>query len=117
MSMKVNDKIYKRRIKKLRKFVERRLPRMTLKEFKDNTPRDKGNARINTKLKKKRNGFDIIGDYAYSGVIDRGEYPKNPLSGTGKTRNGYSTQAPQGITTPTGKFVDQEVRKFIKRIR
>jgi len=117
MSMKVNDKIYRKRIKKLQRFVKNRLPGMTLQEFKDNTPKEKGNAKKKTRLIRKRNGFDIKGDYAYSGVIDRGEYPKNPLSNTGKTRNGYSTQSPNGMTTPTGKFVDKQVRKFIKRIK
>ena len=95
MGLKVNDKIYKRKIKKLQRYVANRLPKETLKEFKENTPRDKGNARRNTKLiKRTTRGFTIKGDYPYSGVIDRGEYPNPPKQGTGKTRGGYSTQAP-----------------------
>lgn len=117
MGLKVNDKIYRRRIKKLQKYVKTRLPKMSLKEFQDNTPVDKGYARRNTKLTMKNDGFKITGDYDYSGVIDRGEYPKNPVSQTGKTRNGFSTQSPKGMTEPTLDFVDKEIRKFIKRIR
>lgn len=116
MAMQVNDKIYRKKVKKLEKFVKRRLGRLALDEFKNNTPKDKGYAKRNTKLKRKNKGFDIVGDYNYSGVIDRGEYPVNPVSGTGKTIRGYSTQSPQGMTTPTGKFVDKAIRDFIKRI-
>ena len=115
MAMKINDKVYKRRIKKLKRFVKTQLPRMALKEFKDNTPIDKGGARRNTKLRTNRNGFKITGNYPYSGVLDRGEYPKNPIKRTGKTRNGYSTQAPKGMVEPTIKFLDKQVKDFIKR--
>lgn len=114
--MKVNDKVYRRKLKKLKRYAKTRLPREALKFFKSATPIEGGNARRSTKLSKRSNGFTITGNYDYSGVIDRGEYPKNPLSGTGKTFNGYSTQAPKGMTEPTGRFIDNEVRKFIKRI-
>ncbi len=114
--MKINDKVYRRKLKKLKRYAKTRLPREALKFFKSETPKDGGNARIRTKLSKSSKGFTITGDYDYSGVIDRGEYPKNPIAGTGKTFNGYSTQAPKGMTEPTGRFIDKEVRKFIKRI-
>jgi hypothetical protein len=114
--MKINDKIYRRKMKKLQRFVKTRLPQETLKEFKRLTPIDKGNARRSTKLKKRDRGFEVIGDYDYSGVIDRGEYPRNPVKRTGKTANGYSTQALKGMTEPTSDFVDKEVRDFIKRL-
>lgn len=117
MGMKINDKIYRKKIKQLEKYVNRRLPSETLSEFKANTPRDKGSARRNTKLKKKRNEFTIIGDYDYSGVLDRGLYPDPPKAGKGKTRGGYSTQAPKGMVDPTLKFVEKQVKAFIKRIR
>ena len=114
--MKINDKIYKKRVRQLERYVKSRLPKQALNEFKDNTPRDKGNAKRNTKLSRTRNGFTITGNYDYSGVIDRGLYPDPPKEGTGKTRGGYSTQSPKGMTGPTSDFVDKEVRKFIKRI-
>jgi hypothetical protein len=114
MGMKVNDKIYKRRIKRLKRFVKNTLPKMALKEFKKQTPRDGGNARRNTTLSRVRNGFRIKGNYDYSGVIDRGEYPNPPIEGTGKTRGGYSTQAPKGMVQPTIKFLDKAVKDFVK---
>ena len=116
MGMKINNRVYRKKIKKLQKYAKTRLPRDTLKFFKDATPIDGGNARRNTRLTKKRDGFSISGDYDYSGVIDRGEYPKNPITKTGKTIRGYSTQSPRGMTIPAGKFVEKEVRNFIKRI-
>ena len=117
MGLKVNDKVYRRRIKKLQRYVNNRLPKEALAEFKDNTPIDGGNARRRTKITKRRkDGFTIKGDYAYSGVIDRGEYPKNPLRGTGKTRNGYSTQAPKGIVEPTIKWLTAKMKKIIRSI-
>lgn len=114
--MSINDKIYKKRVKKLEQFAKNRLPRMALNEFKDNTPRDKGNARRNTKLRKGIKKFTITGNYDYSGVLDRGLYPDPPQAGTGKTRGGYSTQAPKGMIDPTADFVNKEVKKFIRRI-
>lgn len=116
MAMKINDRVYKRKIKKLQRFAKTRLPREALREFKRLTPIDGGNARRSTKLDKKADGFTITGDYDYSGVIDRGEYPKNPVKRTGKTANGYSTQALKGMTQPTSNFIDKEVKDFIKRL-
>lgn len=115
MAYKVNDKIFKKRIKKLERFATRELPRKTLNEFKANTPIDRGNARRKTILKRKNKGFNVVGDYDYSGVLDQGLYPRNPENGTGKTIQGYSTQATQGMVKPTLKFVNQAVRDFVKR--
>lgn len=114
--MDINDKLYRKRVKQLERFAKGRLPRMALNEFKDNTPRDKGNARRNTKLKKGIGEFTITGDYDYSGVLDKGLFPDPPQAGTGKTRGGYSTQAPKGMIEPTTDFIDKEVKKFIRRI-
>ena len=116
MGMIVNDKVYRKKVKKLQRFALGRLPKIALQKFKDETPIDKGRARRQTKLKKKAKGFTITGDYNYSGVIDRGEYPKNPVNKTGKTQGGYSTQSPKGMTGPTSDFVNKEVRDFIRRI-
>jgi hypothetical protein len=115
MAYKVNDKIYRKRIKALEKFVKRHLPRKALKEFKKQTPIDGGYARRNTKLSVNSKGFKITGDYPYSGVIDRGLYPNPPKEGTGKTKDGYSTQAPKGMVEPTLDFVDDSVRDFVRR--
>tara|TARA_R100001086_G_scaffold96385_2_gene47929 strand:+ start:1938 stop:2288 length:351 start_codon:yes stop_codon:yes gene_type:complete len=116
MSAKINDKIYKRKIKKLLKFVKKRLPKKALQEFKANTPKESGFARRNTKLKESRRKFTITGDYDYSGVLDRGLYPNPPKAGTGKTSGGYSKKAPDGMVKPTSDFVDKEIKKYIRRI-
>jgi len=117
MAIKVNDRIYKRKIKKLKRYIATRLPKETLKEFKDNTPVDRGNARRKTKIKNKsKRGFTIIGDYDYSGVIDQGKYPNPPKQRTGKTRGGYSTQSPKGMTEPTLDMIREKIRKFIGRL-
>ena len=117
MALKVNDKIYRRKIKKLERYIANRLPEDALLEFKNNTPVGRGNARRKTKIKgKSKRGFTIIGDYEYSGVIDKGKYPNPPAEGTGKTKGGYSTQSPKGMTEPTMDSIRKKIKKFIGRL-
>lgn len=117
MALKINDKIYRKKIKKLERFVANRLPNETLQEYKNNTPKDRGNARRNTKITRRtKRGFTILADYEYSGVIDQGKYPNPPKAGTGKTRGGYSTQAPKGMGEPTTKFLRSRIKKYIRSI-
>jgi len=117
MALKINDKIYKRKVKKLERYVRTRLPKETLSEFKSLTPKDSGNARRNTKVTNRtKKGFTVIGDYNYSGVIDQGMYPFPPKAGTGKTSGGYSTQSPKGMTGPTEKWLKRTLTDFIKRL-
>jgi hypothetical protein len=116
MAMKIRSKKFTKNIAKMERFVKKTLPKASLKEMKDNTPRGKtSNAKRKTVLKMKKDAFRLEGNYPYSGVIDRGEYPNPPANGTGKTRNGYSTQAPDGILDPTVKFIKKTVNKFIRR--
>jgi len=115
MAFKVNDKKLRKVNKKIIRFINGRLPKLVLKEFKKNTPIDKGNARSNTKLKQGSGQFTVTGDYDYSGVIDKGKYPNPPNEGTGKTAGGYSTQAKKGIIKPTVDYTEKTVRKYIKR--
>lgn len=116
MTLKIRSKKFTKNIAKMEQFVTKTLPKESLKEMKDNTPKGKtNNAKNKTILKKKKNEFVLEGNYPYSGVIDRGEYPNPPAKGTGKTRNGYSTQAPKGIIDPTTDFIKKEVNKFIRR--
>lgn len=116
MAMKIRSKKFTKNIAKMERFVKKTLPKESLKEMKANTPSGQtGNAKRKTVLKKKRNSFTLQGNYPYSGVIDRGEYPNPPAKGTGKTRNGYSTQALDGIINPTMKFIKKTVNKFIRR--
>lgn len=114
----VNQRKFKKNIRKARRILERELPKKTLEEAKDNTPKDGGNARRNTKLKKDKvgRGFEITSDYNYATVIDEGQYGKPPGSANGpKTRSGYSTQAPDGIYRPTKKFVEEFLRRKFRR--
>ena len=113
----LNTKRFKKKLKKLERFANTRFPRKVLKKFKDNTPKDRGNARKKTKLKRRTGGWEIVGDYPYSGVIDKGLYPNPPQGGAGKTRNGYSTQAPQGIVEPTLKEAEKIFNDYARRIR
>jgi|11_taG_2_1085331.scaffolds.fasta_scaffold00187_16 hypothetical protein len=116
MAMKIRSKKFTKNIAKMERFVKKTLPNASLKEMKDVTPRGKtSNAKRKTILKKKKDSFILEGNYPYSGVIDRGEYPNPPKKGTGKTRMGYSTQAMDGIIDPTMKFIKKEVNKFIRR--
>ena len=107
---------------KVLRFLKNTLPDKMLTEFKKNTPKGSvlqskapGNAKRNTKLKKYRNKFTITGDYPYSGVIDRGEYPNPPKKGTGRTRGGYSTQSPDGMIEPTLEYGNKIFANFIRR--
>jgi hypothetical protein len=112
----VSDKAFKKDLKKVRKYLDGRFPREVLGDFKDNTPKDRGNARRKTKLKNRFNGKEIIADYPYSEVIDKGKYPNPPKGGTGKTRSGYSTQAPKGIVEPTLKQARDRFNRFLRRL-
>ncbi|MCP4830936.1 MAG: hypothetical protein GY886_01835 [Gammaproteobacteria bacterium] len=113
----INSRKFRRNVKKAEKFFNRTLPKSALKEFKKQTPIDRGNARRKTTMKKTAQGFEIFGNYAYSGVLDKGLYPNPPKGGQGKTRGGYSKQAPKGMVEPTIKYLRREVRKFIGRLR
>lgn len=116
--IRVNQRKFKKNVRRAKSILERKLPRETLKEAKRNTPVESGNARQNTKLKKYSGsaGFEIISDYPYGKVIDEGLYGKPPGSANGpKTTNGYSNQARQGIFEPTEKFIRKFLRRYFRR--
>jgi hypothetical protein len=70
-------------------------PRQLAKEaygfFKQTTPVDTGRARRNTKL----SGDEILAQYPYAVRLDQG----------------YSRQAPDGMTRPTEKFVERYIKR------
>jgi len=71
--------------------------------FKAETPIRSGNARRNTKkqLGGSRVGTSrILADYAYADRLD----------------NGWSSQAPDGMTDPTTKFIQQEIDRALRRL-
>ena len=58
------------------------------------TPRDSGNARRNTKL----SGNTILAQYPYAGRLD----------------DGYSSQAPDGMSNPTAEYISKYIDKYSK---
>jgi len=116
--LKINQRKFKRNLRKARRILENKLPKEALAEAKRNTPRDNGNARNNTKLKKDAigRGFSITANYDYATIIDDGLYGKPPGSANGpKTRGGFSTQAPEGIFKPTRRHLEKFLRRKFGR--
>jgi hypothetical protein len=63
------------------------IPKEAYDYFVSITPKDKGNARNKTQLK----GSTVHANYPYAQRLDEG----------------YSKQAPKGMTEPTGKFIER----------
>lgn len=72
-----------------------KLPEEVYEEFVKNTPKRSGNARRNTKLKKDT----IVADYAYAKRLDEG----------------WSGQAPRGMTEPTKEFLLRRLKQIFTR--
>lgn len=81
-----------KRINELNKALNpQKLAQEAYRFFRDITPIKSGNARRNTHL----TGDTIQGDYLYATRLD----------------NGYSKQAPNGMSRPTEKFVQDYIKK------
>jgi hypothetical protein len=113
ITFQVNDKLFRKQMRRIENYANDQMPRIALKEYKKNTPRDTGNARNKTR----RRNNEIIGDYGYAGVLDDGLFPNPPKQGTGKTINGYSTQAKQGMAKPTIKELTRLFNAFVRRVK
>jgi hypothetical protein len=84
-----------KRINDLNKALDpNKLATEAYKFFRDVTPVKTGNARRNTHL----TGDTIQGDYAYATRLDRG----------------YSKQAPNGMSAPTERFIQDYIKKQSK---
>lgn len=96
MSVKIKkvDKITPS-VNRINKQLQRDVPKEAFKTFLENTPVADGNARSKTKLK----GSTIVADYPYAKRLDEG----------------YSRQAPEGMTKPTIKKVDKFIRGVLRR--
>lgn len=81
-------------LKKIQKRLAE-LPNKAHKEFVKNTPIRTGNARRNTKLQKQT----ITASYPYAKRLDEG----------------YSKQSPEGMTKPTEKFIENELKKIMRK--
>lgn len=90
---KVNLTSFNKQMRQAQAVVED-LPADALTEFIKNTPVDKGRARRSTKLERNI----IIADYPYSQRLDQG----------------YSDQAPAGMTEPTERWIQQEMDRRLK---
>jgi hypothetical protein len=112
----VDDKLFRKQMLKIERYVDRTMPREALKEYKKNTPKAKKNGG-NARSKTKRRGRTIIGDYGYAGVLDDGLFPNPPREGTGKTIGGYSTQAKKGMATPTIIALQELLNKYVKKVK
>jgi len=100
---KASVKVSKRDLIKLQKEINKAIDTSTeetFKFFKQKTPVKGGNARRNTKYKEKSNKTTIIGDYPYSGRLDEG----------------YSKQAPRGMTKPSLKELEKVITKQFRKI-
>lgn len=72
-----------------------RVPQQAADYFISVTPKRSGNARSQTKLVKET----IVANYPYAQRLD----------------NGWSRQAPNGMTKPTEQFIDRLVQKIIRK--
>jgi hypothetical protein len=109
----IDDKLFQKQMRKITRFVDKELPKQALVIYRKETPKDTGNAQRKTK----RRGKTIIGDYAYSNVLDSGKFPNPPKQGTGKTINGFSTQAKKGMATPTIAKLDILLDRFVRKVK
>lgn len=71
------------------------LPQAATDVWIKNTPVRTGNARSRTGLRQNR---DIVADYPYAQRLDQG----------------WSRQSPQGMSRPTQRFIDQQMRKIMR---
>jgi hypothetical protein len=81
----------------------KKVPKEAYDFFVKQTPKKTGNARSKTKLR----GSVIQADYAYAEVLDKGRHM------TGRGMRG-SDQAPEGMTKPTEKFIQDRVDKIFR---
>lgn len=95
MGIKVNDTAFQDLLRDLSK-----MPEVVMKQghkyYRNKTPIRSGNARSKTS----RNDLTIKSAYPYAGRLDEG----------------WSTQAPQGMTDPTSDKIDEYVDNYIKRV-
>ena len=102
LDAKFNSRNMSNMIKEIKKELKK-VPQEAYDFFVKTTPIKTGNARSKTKLK---NGV-IQADYAYAEVLDKGRHM------TTRGARG-SDQAPEGMTKPTEKFIQDRVNKIFR---
>ena len=95
--MKVDSRIFEKRMKKLSKIPEETMVK-SYPFLRNKTPVRSGNARNRTKLNKSTN--TIKSNYGYAGRLD----------------DGWSRQAPKGFTDPTINFMDKTVDQLVGKV-
>ena len=100
---KITYKINNRDVKNLEKKIDSAVDTSTedtFAFFKNKTPVAGGNARRRTKYKETSNKAVINADYPYADRLD----------------NGYSKQAPQGMSKPSIKFLTKKLKQEFRKI-
>ena len=92
LDAKFNSNNITNMLKEIKKDLKK-VPQEAYDFFVAHTPKKTGNARSKTKLK----GTVIQADYQYAEALD----------------NGRSVQAPEGMTKPTEKFIQDRVNKIV----
>jgi hypothetical protein len=95
VSVTVNDKLFKRRMKKLSALPAHLLDE-ALTLVKEYTPVQSGYARSQVV----KQGDSIVADYPYAARLDQG----------------YSKQAPEGFTKPTIEQLQKDTNKYIRKV-
>lgn len=109
-----------KKLKKLERFLKRTFPKQVYDKFVELTPEDTGYAKRHTRKRVKNDQLEIFATSKYKNyaeVLDKGLYPKNPRGGKGKTRNGFSKQAPRGMSEPTEKYAEKILKDFLRSIK
>lgn len=94
VDIKIDDQV-KQLTNRIRRDLQK-YPQEAEAEFKSLTPIRSGNARRRTNL---RGNDTIVADYAYAERLD----------------NGWSKQAPGGMTRPFAKWVQNKVRQIFRK--
>lgn len=97
MGIKVNKRDLKELEKDIKKAIDDSMSK-TYVEFVKITPIDKGNARRSTSYND--NTLTITANYPYAGRLD----------------DGYSKQAPKGMTEPSLKFLTKQLKSEFAKI-
>jgi len=100
---KVKMQVNQRDLRQLQKEINHAVDESTedtYEFYKKATPSDGGNARRNTKYKEFTNKAEIRGDYPYAKRLDEG----------------YSRQAPRGMSKPSLKYLEKTLDRMFRRI-
>lgn len=104
MTQIFNSDKFKKKMDKLSLLKSNVTPKM-YKDFLDNTPKDTGNAKRNTKLV----NYIITAKYMYAKVLNDGRRMTN------KGMKG-STQSPDGMVKPTVARIPKWIKDYIRSI-